>query len=209
MATEACNCGTPVTGLAGWSRAETYVHDILGDLNAWSRGWTDWNILLDQQGGPNHVGNYCDAPMVANLTASPPTLLYQMTYYAMGTFSRFLPEGAIRIGLQFTAGTSVLEWSAFLVYTDSSAPDSHTKRMAMERAEREGGSSSSGSEVVIIVFNPTESQQTLSLQAGSWFVSVPVPAHSFHSMMFDAAIFGNLTAGAASISLASPAVRLA
>ena len=208
MATEACNCGTPVTGLSGWSRAESYVHDILGDLNAWSRGWTDWNILLDQQGGPNHVGNYCDAPMIANLSASPPTLLYQMTYYAMGTFSRFLPEGSIRIGLQFTAGNSALEWSAFLVYTDSGAPDSHTKRMALERAAREGRRSS-GSEVVIVVFNPTDSQQTLNLQAGSWFVTVPVPVRSFHAMMFDAAIFGNLTATAAAGKHELPAVSVA
>ena len=55
MATEACNCDGPKYGAEGWSRAETYVHDILGDLNAFSRGWTDWNILLNQRGGPNHV----------------------------------------------------------------------------------------------------------------------------------------------------------
>ena len=55
MATEACNCDGPHYGQEAWNRAELYVHDILGDLNAFSRGWTDWNILLDQQGGPNHV----------------------------------------------------------------------------------------------------------------------------------------------------------
>ena len=49
MATEACNCGGPASGGEAWRRGETYVHDILGDLNAFVRGWTDWNILLVSQ----------------------------------------------------------------------------------------------------------------------------------------------------------------
>ena len=37
-----------------WSKGEGYGYDIMGDLNAGSSGWTDWNILLDHEGGPNH-----------------------------------------------------------------------------------------------------------------------------------------------------------
>ena len=37
-----------------WARGEGYAQDILGDLNAGAGGWTDWNLLLDQEGGPNH-----------------------------------------------------------------------------------------------------------------------------------------------------------
>ena len=29
-------------------------------------GWIDWNLLVDFEGGPNHLGNLCDAPLVAN-----------------------------------------------------------------------------------------------------------------------------------------------
>jgi len=189
MATEACNCDGPHYGDEAWRRGETYVHDILGDLNAFARGWTDWNILLDQQGGPNHVGNFCDAPLIADVTKSPPTLTYQPTYYAMGTFSRFLPEGSIRIGLQFT-GSPTLEWTAFLVYVGQGARESWTRKVAHERAEREGVAVS-GSEVVLIVFNPTDAAQSLTVQAGQYFVQAKVPAHSFHSAQFDASIFGN------------------
>ena len=28
-----------------WGRAETYAHDILGDLNNFAEGWTDWNAV--------------------------------------------------------------------------------------------------------------------------------------------------------------------
>merc|ERR1719188_1139217 len=49
-----------------WRFGEGYAHDIIGDLNAGSSGWIDWNLLLDTSGGPNHVNNMCDAAMIAD-----------------------------------------------------------------------------------------------------------------------------------------------
>lgn len=69
LGTEACHC--PTTGYAGgdislyWSRAERYAHTILADLAAGSQGWVEWNLVLDGIGGPNHLGNVCDAPVLA------------------------------------------------------------------------------------------------------------------------------------------------
>ena len=37
---------------------------IIGDLNHGMTAFYDWNLLLDEQGGPNHVGNYCHAPFL-------------------------------------------------------------------------------------------------------------------------------------------------
>jgi hypothetical protein len=42
-------------GDMAWKRAENYARDIIGDLNNWVVGWTDWNMLLDIKGGPNWV----------------------------------------------------------------------------------------------------------------------------------------------------------
>jgi glucosylceramidase len=39
---------------------------MINDLNRWTVGWIDWNLLLDEQGGPNHVGNFCSAPFLAD-----------------------------------------------------------------------------------------------------------------------------------------------
>ena len=128
--------------------------------------------------------------MIADLSVSPPTLVLQDTYYAMGHFSRFLPEGATRIGLQYSGGSSTLEWTAFQVYLGDD--NAWARQLAHERAARDG-LQPSGSEVVVIVFNPTTSAQALVLQAGDWFVRVAVPAHSFHTLSMDAAIFGNNT----------------
>ena len=69
LGSEACHC--PTTGYAGgdisvaWARAERYAHSILADLAAGSQGWVEWNLLLDSMGGPNHLGNLCDASLLA------------------------------------------------------------------------------------------------------------------------------------------------
>ena len=69
LGSEACHC--PSTGYAGgdlnvaWARAERYAHTILSDLAAGSQGWVEWNMVLDSIGGPNHLGNMCDAPLLA------------------------------------------------------------------------------------------------------------------------------------------------
>lgn len=77
-----------------WAFGEGYAHDIVGDLNAGAVGWTDWNLLLDTTGGPNHVGNNCDAPMYSeNGTA----LYLHPQYYYIGHFSKFILPGSRRI----------------------------------------------------------------------------------------------------------------
>jgi glucosylceramidase len=69
LGSEACHC--PTTGYAGgdiktyWSRAERYAHSILADLAAGSNGWLEWNLILDGIGGPNHLGNLCEATLLA------------------------------------------------------------------------------------------------------------------------------------------------
>lgn len=69
-----------------------YAHAILGDLAAGSAGWIDWNILLDSTGGPNHLGNLCDAPMVAS--ADYDSVHLHPQYWYLGHFSKFVPPGS-------------------------------------------------------------------------------------------------------------------
>lgn len=75
-----------------WSFGEGYAHDIIGDLNAGSIGWIDWNLLLDENGGPNHVNNVCDSVMMANLTTGE--LFIHPQYYFVGHFSKFILPGS-------------------------------------------------------------------------------------------------------------------
>jgi len=78
-----------------WEIGERYGKNILLDLSHWAMGWTDWNLILNQQGGPNHVGNYCSAPIMADTTTG--ALHYQPSYYYLGHFAKFIRPGAQRI----------------------------------------------------------------------------------------------------------------
>lgn len=75
--------------------AEHYAHEIIGDLEAGANGIIDWNILLDSAGGPNHVGNYCDAPIMYDITEQRMNVRLPFRY--IGHFSRFVQPGARRI----------------------------------------------------------------------------------------------------------------
>ena len=55
-------------------------HEIIGDLQAGMCAFYDWNLLLDEKGGPNHVGNYCHAPFLYD-TENAGTVLYVFAFY--------------------------------------------------------------------------------------------------------------------------------
>lgn len=77
-------------------KAEMYAHDILGNLNAGISASLDWNLLLDEKGGPNHVGNFCAAPIMCN--PSQNTYEKRLMYYYIGHFSRYIKPQSVRIG---------------------------------------------------------------------------------------------------------------
>lgn len=97
LSTEACYerrrwKGKLPLGTGDWSFGEGYAHDIIGNLNAGSSGWIDWNLILDESGGPNHVGNVCDAPMRANLTKNE--LYVHPQFFFLGHFSKYILPGS-------------------------------------------------------------------------------------------------------------------
>ncbi|XP_044747412.1 lysosomal acid glucosylceramidase-like [Coccinella septempunctata] len=81
--------------LGAWDRAEKYANDILENLNNWVTGWVDWNLALDTKGGPTYINNHIDAAIIVNATAGE--FYKQPMYYAISHFSKFIPEGSVRI----------------------------------------------------------------------------------------------------------------
>jgi glucosylceramidase len=82
---------------------------MINDFNRGTVGWTDWNILLDQNGGPNHVGNFCFAPIHADTSTGE--LIYTPTYYYIGHFSKFVRPEAQRVST--SSSRSVLMATTF------------------------------------------------------------------------------------------------
>ncbi len=103
--TEGCNESFDSVKYYYWPNAERYIRNMINDFNAGSTGWTDWNILLDQNGGPNHVGNFCFAPVHGDLEKDE--LVFTPTFYALGHFSRFIKPGAKRLSTS-TSRSSIM-----------------------------------------------------------------------------------------------------
>jgi glucosylceramidase len=93
--TEGCAERFDAARIKEWSLGEHYGISLVNDFNCGTVAWTDWNILLDEKGGPNHVGNFCFAPVHANTQTGEIT--YTNSYYYLGHFSKFIHVGAKRI----------------------------------------------------------------------------------------------------------------
>jgi len=105
--TEGCFEGGRSIGI--WEHGEGYARQMIGDFKHWVAGFIDWNIVLDQRGGPNHVGNFCDAPVIVDTTTRE--VRYSAAYYYLGHFSKFVKPGAHRIAS--AGGPAALDSIAF------------------------------------------------------------------------------------------------
>ena len=108
--TEGCKEKFVFDSLSNWSLGEKYGYSMINDFNGGATGWTDWNILLDENGGPNHVGNFCFAPVHADTRNGQ--LIYTNAFYYIGHFSKFVRPGARRIAV--SSNRTALQSTAFL-----------------------------------------------------------------------------------------------
>lgn len=81
--------------LGEWKLGERYAMNMISDINSGCEGWIDWNLVLDEYGGPNHVENLCVAPVICD--TSKDEVLYQPAFWYLGHFSRFIEPGARRL----------------------------------------------------------------------------------------------------------------
>jgi len=154
-----------------WSFGEGYAHDIIGDLNAGSIGWIDWNLLLDETGGPNHVNNVCDAAMIADMQKGE--LYFHPQYYFIGHFSKFIPPGSVHLqtnvfpaysyrGQQRNYG--ICTWEDGLQVTSFLRPDGF---------------------IATVVLNCGDVPIKFKLRAGHRAAEASIPAHAIQTYLFE------------------------
>lgn len=136
--------------------AEHYAHEVIGDLEAGANAILDWNILLDAQGGPNHVGNFCDAPIMYDCESG--RLNVRLPFHYLGHFSRFIQPGALR--MLATRYTTNLETCAF------ANPDGTHALVALNRTDHG------------ISFDLTWNDDAI----GSRIATIEAPAHSIQTV---------------------------
>jgi glucosylceramidase len=93
--TEGCAESFNASRYNAWVLGEEYGRSMINDFNNGMVGFTDWNILLDETGGPNHVQNFCFAPVHGDTKTGK--LIYTNAYYYIGHFSKFIQPGAKRV----------------------------------------------------------------------------------------------------------------
>ena len=94
--TEGCKEQFKMDQIYDVSLGELYGRNMLNDFNKGTALWTDWNVLLDETGGPNHVGNFCFAPIIADTRTGEVHYTYE--YYYIGHVSKYIKPGSQRIG---------------------------------------------------------------------------------------------------------------
>lgn len=137
-----------------WGIGERYAHDIIGDLNNGCHAFTDWNLVLNEMGGPNHVGNFCDAPIIADTETDE--IIYEISYYYIGHFSKYIRPGAKRIGLSR--------------YTDK------LEACAFKNAD--------GS-IVTVVMNSSDTELSFHLKVQGKLAKISCEAHSITTLIFN------------------------
>lgn len=151
--------GCPEGGvqLGSWLTGERYGRNIIGEFNNWQEGFLDWNLVLDETGGPNHVGNLCDAPVIADTKEQK--LFYNSSYYYIGQFSKFVKPGSVRIGTESDPGAAAaLKQVAFM---------------------EPGGS------VVMIVMNESGNDESFIAELEGDSMVYMMPAHSIATFIFE------------------------
>ncbi len=68
-----------------------YARNIIVSLDHGMAGWIDWNVVLDRQGGPNHVGNFCGAPIMIDTDTGE--VYYTPIFHVLAQFSRTIRPG--------------------------------------------------------------------------------------------------------------------
>lgn len=119
-------CSTYSSGKKdGVTIAERYAHDMIGNFNNHCSYYCDWNLLLDEEGGPNHVSNFCYAPI--NADTQNDKVIVNDSYYYIGHLSKFVKKGAKRIGSS--------KWTADLDTVSFKNPDGSIVSVVLNKTD--------------------------------------------------------------------------
>jgi glucosylceramidase len=111
--------------------------------------------VLNEQGGPNHVENFCDAPILADRQKQK--LIYNSSYYFIGHFTKFIRPGAVRID--------------------------HSKRL--NPGLRAVTYRNPNQEIIVVIHNESAEEQKVSLEITANFYSETIPAHAIVTLVVE------------------------
>lgn len=129
---------------------EKYAHDMIGNFNNYCNIFCDWNLVLDEKGGPNHVGNFCDAPIMVD-TKNDKVYIHD-SYYYIGHMSKYVQKGAKRIGSS--------KWTSDLETVSFKNPDGSVVTVVLNMTNKEVSFAISINEQIVEVKSEARSIST-------------------------------------------------
>ena len=121
-------------------------------MNHWVSGWIDWNIVLDKQGGPNHVGNFCGAPIMIDTDTG--YVYYTPIYYILSQLSRTIRPGDKAVQVDVTEDKP----DSDKIYSSASV--------------------NSDNLLSIQILNTSKKQMDYQVQIGNQFASIAIDANA-------------------------------
>jgi glucosylceramidase len=130
------NYETEHSGFAGNDQVQADFGEIIHVMRSWGRSYVKWSLALDENDGP-HDGGCSDCTPLVTINSTSGALSYDIDFYTLGHFSKFVLPGAYRV---YSANAAGVVSAAFL------NPDGST---------------------ALVAFNDTSSSQTFQVQWGS------------------------------------------
>ncbi|MBN1410242.1 MAG: discoidin domain-containing protein [Spirochaetales bacterium] len=140
-----------------YAAVHRYARDIIEGLNFWMTGWIDWNAVLDKNGGPNHVKNYCGAPVMIDTETED--IYYTPVYYVLAQFSRLIRPG-----------DKVLQVNVFKEGLDKDAI--HACAVMSDKGE-----------VKVALLNTTKDPIDFKLQIGTQYADINIEANAVQTIL--------------------------
>ena len=130
--------GTPSVVKESWIRGENYILSIIEYMNHWGVAWVDWNLAINDEGGPNWIFQEDDGTIIVNSSRDE---FYKLPmFYAIQHFSRFVERGSTRISI---TDSDAIKSAAFLTPSNEIVAvlynrDNSTKRVTLKDSKKEG-----------------------------------------------------------------------
>ncbi|MBT8465802.1 MAG: glycosyl hydrolase family 30 [Deltaproteobacteria bacterium] len=123
-----------------YAPAFRYARDLVVGMGHWLAGWIDWNIVLDKRGGPNHVNNFCLAPVMVD--GETDSVYYTPLFYIVKQISRHSRPGGVvletsvegSLGLQTSAIRNPDGTIALHVFNEGDADVAYLVRIGEQEA---------------------------------------------------------------------------
>ena len=136
--------------------AMQYAREILNDMNNGMQAAVDWNLMVDQTGGPYHYRyTGCSSHIRVNTDTNELTL--SPSYYGVAHFSKYIPKGSVCL-----------------------ATSSYDRDLTLTAFERPDG------KVAVVIINEAEVEKTAFLRMEDHSAPLTLEPHSLATLVIEA-----------------------